>query len=86
MTRWAGWRIARIREAVEHTYGRNCWICGHTIQGTISIDHLIPKSQLPEEDWWDITLLRPSHLRCNLKRGTKSAAEMQGKPKPSRRW
>jgi 5-methylcytosine-specific restriction endonuclease McrA len=83
---WGGRALGPLRAQVEHAYGRTCWICGHPIEGQISIDHVIPRKHLPKERWYDLELLRPAHLRCNLKRGTKNAAAVNTQRKPSRSW
>lgn len=65
---WGGRKVPRLRALVVATYGRTCHLCGMYIRGTVSIDHVIPRSQGGTDD---IANCRPAHLKCNVRRGTK---------------
>ncbi|MCB1786870.1 MAG: HNH endonuclease [Gammaproteobacteria bacterium] len=66
---WGGRKVPRLRQQVVETYGRTCHLCGMYIHGTVSVDHLIPRSKGGTDD---IRNLRPAHLKCNSRRGNKS--------------
>jgi hypothetical protein len=71
-TRRRGIRATGKREAIRNQmvalYGRSCWLCGRGIADgdIISIDHVRPLSKGGSNK---IHNLRPSHVRCNQKRG-----------------
>lgn len=66
MSGWGGRKVTRMRTLVIHTYGRTCWLCNLPIMGTVSVDHVIPRSKGGTDD---IRNLRPAHPLCNYKRG-----------------
>ena len=72
---WGGRKVPRLRALVVATYGRTCHLCHQPILGTVSIDHVIPRSKGGTDD---IRNLRPAHQRCNGKRGNRDI------PKPLR--
>lgn len=65
---WGGRKVPRLRALVVATYGRTCHLCHQPIRGTVSIDHVIPRSKGGTDD---IANCRPAHLKCNVRRGTK---------------
>lgn len=74
--RWAGRKIARLRQLVIDTYGLTCWICGqgispdipHPHPASLSIDHVHRRCDGGSDD---LTNLRPAHLHCNCGRGNR---------------
>lgn len=68
MGNWGGRKVTRLRQQVVEMYGRTCHLCHQPILGTVSIDHVIPRSKGGSDD---IRNLRPACLACNVKRGTK---------------
>ena len=77
---WNGRKVGRLRTLVEQTYGRVCWLCGRTIVGQVSVDHVLPRSRGGSDD---IENLRPAHLTCNVRRGNRMTAP---RPLTSRQW
>ena len=73
---WGGRKVASKRERVVAVYGSVCVHCGMSIPLQLryphplsfSIEHLIPRAHGGSDHMEN---LRPSHLRCNLSRGTK---------------
>lgn len=63
MTRakWNGATIATARHHVITHHGRTCWLCGHTITGTVSVDHVHPVSTHPDLEH-DPSNWRPAHM------------------------
>lgn len=65
----------------DRTYRRNraivlaqsdiCWLCGRP--GADSADHIIPVRDGGSDA---VTNLRPAHIDCNRKRGTKDVADV----------
>lgn len=55
--------------AVLATYGDSCCHCGKP--GSGSVEHVVPRARCGTDD---LANLRPAHLVCNLKRGTKPMA------------
>lgn len=68
MSGWGGRKVPRLRALVIQTYGRTCHLCHMPIRGTVSIDHVIPRSKGGTDD---LANCRPAHLKCNVRRGTK---------------
>jgi len=75
--RMGGWRSVRLRRLVIEAYGTVCHLCGREIDGTVSVDHVIPRSQGGTDD---IENLRPACQRCNSKRGNKPLFRKPLKP------
>ena len=82
MSKWGGKRVPLLRRAVIDTYGRVCWLCHQPIDGTVSVDHVLPRSKGGTDD---IENLRPAHLRCNLRRGNR-APRITRPLRPSTDW
>ena len=77
-----GRNYSRVRQAVLHTYGDTCHLCGgQIIDGEWSIDHVIPRSKGGTHDLWN---LRPAHKRCNFSKGNRPTTRRP--PKQSRKW
>lgn len=58
---WNGDTTTQRRLHVIATHGRTCWLCGHEILMTVSIDHVHPVSTHPELEH-EPTNWRPAHL------------------------
>lgn len=69
-SRWGGAHAERLRRLVVQTYGRTCWLCHSPILGTVSVDHVVPRSKGGGDD---IGNLRPAHMKCNSRRGNRDA-------------
>lgn len=83
---WGGRRATDMGKLVRATYGETCWLCGVWIRpGQFSVDHVLPKSTHPHL-MWELGNMRPAHLRCNKKRGTKTPRATAPLPMPSRNW
>jgi 5-methylcytosine-specific restriction endonuclease McrA len=65
---WGGRKVPRIRRQVVELYGTRCWLCGGEIVGTVSVDHVIPRSKGGSDD---IDNCRPAHLECNVRRSNR---------------
>jgi len=65
-------QTAKRAAEVAATYGTICWLCHQPILGQVSPDHVVPVSQGGSDD---IANLRPSHLRCNIRRKDKRAPQ-----------
>jgi len=78
---WGGRKVPRLRQQVVDYYGTVCWICRAPITGTVSIDHVIPRSRGGSDD---LDNLRPACLRCNTSRGNRMGPGRA--PVTSRNW
>ncbi|MCB0916647.1 MAG: HNH endonuclease [Actinobacteria bacterium] len=78
---WGGRKVPRLRQQVVDYYGRTCWLCGANILGTVSVDHVIPRSKGGTDD---LDNLRPCCLRCNMSRGNRMGPGRA--PVTSRDW
>lgn len=63
-----GYRSDQLSRAVVAAKGNICHLCGQPILGRVSADHIVPVAMGGSDD---VSNLAPSHLRCNVKRGTK---------------
>lgn len=54
-------RISRL-EVLARSHGR-CGICGHTIDGTFHVDHIVPVSLGGAHAWYNV---QAAHPACNL--------------------
>ena len=75
------WRTLRAAILASHP---SCALCGKP--GADSIDHIVEVDR--GGPMWDLTNLRPAHLRCNASRGaayrhSKRASQVSH---PSRKW
>lgn len=83
--------VGRLRDKVIATYGQHCWLCGTWIPlEEFSIDHVVHRYRGGSND---LDNLRPAHLECNKRRGTRPWAKMRPPaktrrpiPPPSRSW
>jgi 5-methylcytosine-specific restriction endonuclease McrA len=66
---WGGRMVARLRDLVVAEYGDTCWLCRRPILGTVTVDHVIPRSLGGTND---LVNLRPAHGRCNSSRGNRA--------------
>lgn len=57
-----------LRNQMISLYGRSCWLCGRAIAwgDVVSVDHVRPLSKGGSNK---IHNLRPSHEKCNRRRG-----------------
>lgn len=78
---WGGRKVPRLRQQVVEMYGSVCWLCGRPITGTVSVDHVIPRSKGGSDD---LDNCRPSHLECNVRRGNRTPTQFR--PLTSREW
>jgi len=62
---YSGRRVREFVDLVLRTYGDVCHLCGRP--GSTSADHVIPRSKGGAV--WDVANARPSHHKCNLRRG-----------------
>lgn len=62
---YSGRRVRAFVDRVLAHYGTTCHLCGR--DGANSADHVIPRSKGGAV--WDLTNARPSHHKCNLRRG-----------------
>lgn len=92
---YVGRKVAQLRAKVIAEYGRTCWLCGQYIDGTVSVDHVVPRSKarhIPGLEVNAIENLRPSHLECNQRRGNRAARPLPAPrsamimPRSSREW
>ena len=58
----------QLADQVAERWGQVCWLCHKPIVGQVSPDHVVPVAFGGSDD---LDNLRPSHLRCNIRRGTK---------------
>lgn len=70
----------KLRDLVVQTYGRTCHLCGLPIFGLVSPDHVIPRAKGGSDA---LENLRPSHLRCNLRRKDR---DLPAPIEPATRW
>jgi 5-methylcytosine-specific restriction endonuclease McrA len=83
--------VPRLRAQVIAEYGQHCWLCGTWIPlEQFSIDHVIHRSNHGTDD---LSNLRPAHLECNKRRGTRWVSRLPAPrrttrpiPPPSRPW
>jgi 5-methylcytosine-specific restriction endonuclease McrA len=66
---WLGRYVAETLGRVLARYGDTCCHCGRP--GSRSVEHVIPRSVGGTDD---LDNLRPAHLVCNVKRGTRPMA------------
>lgn len=68
----------QLRVAVVRRWGSRCYICFNPIASAdLSLDHIIPQSQGGK---WRVDNLRPTHARCNAKRGVRAVIDPQAEP------
>lgn len=77
---YASWRRAKAGERISYPdilaeHGMFCHICRHDIAGmdVLHFDHVVPLARDGEHTADNI---RPSHARCNLRKGSKLMAEL----------
>lgn len=75
---WGGRKVAKARAQLLARYGHApyCAWCGLPIVGTVSVDHIVPRSRGGTDD---IDNLQPMHPACNSAKGA-------GRRRQSRRW
>lgn len=71
MSDYSGRRVREFVARVLALHGTVCHLCGR--DGANSADHLEPRSKGGAV--WDVANARPSHKRCNIRRGARSLAD-----------
>jgi 5-methylcytosine-specific restriction endonuclease McrA len=67
-------RKNKVRKLLERD-GDDCWLCGHPLDGNMSLDHVIPRSRGGGNG---LDNLRLAHVECNNRRGDDAPTRRRG--------
>lgn len=67
--RWQDFRLQWLKDHSDEVF--TCGICGLPVaREVVTLDHIKPRSGNPELRYTDSNI-QPSHLKCNLQKGSK---------------